>query len=56
VAVLREGAWSSGSARLIGAEDPARPVVVADYLGCWPRTAVPADQPVVLVELGGSGH
>jgi hypothetical protein len=56
VAVLRDGVWVSGSACLIGAEDPAHPVVVADYLRRWPRTALPADQPVVLIQLGGSGR
>lgn len=54
VALLREGVWAPASARLVTATDPAHTAVVAAYRERWPRTVLSDDQPVVLVQLGGS--
>ena len=54
VQVLREGVWAPASARLLSAEDAEYPTVRDAYRERWPRTTLPADQPLVLVKLGGA--
>lgn len=55
VTLLREGVWAPASARLLTPGDPAYDPTVAAYGERWPRTPVPADQPVVLVRIGAAG-
>lgn len=53
VRVLREGVWTQASARVVDQGSPSYAAVRAAFHERWPRATLPADQPMVLVQLGG---
>lgn len=50
VRVLRDGRWTPARARVSRPGDASYSSAAAAYLHRWPRTTLPADQPVVVVD------
>ena len=51
--VLREGVWAPASARLLLPEDAGYQQALTAYCDRWEHVGLPAEQPLVLVHLGG---
>ena len=54
--VLYAGQWHPGYGRVAGPDDPAHAPALAVYARRWPRTEIPADQPLVVLRPAEGPH